>query len=248
MNILGIVGARAGSKSIPNKNIRPLLGKPLLAWIIEAAKKSSYVTRLVLSTDSPEYAEIGRRHGAETLFLRPAELANDSASDIDFLTHAVDWLEKNEQWKADIVLRLPPTTPLCTAASIDACIEKLLGDPETTSSRTITPASKHPYKLWRTDGEHLLPFIPKELTGFAEPSNMPRQSFPAAFSHVDVIAVRYDTLMKECLLTGKKIKFVRLAKTDAVDIDTEADFILAEILLRRRLGLPAELPPIIQEV
>lgn len=234
MNILGIVGARSGSKSIPNKNIRPLLGRPLMAWIIETAKKSEFITRLILSTDSAEYAEIGKKYGAETPFLRPTELANDSASDIDFLTHATGWLEKHEQWKADIILRLPPTTPLCTPASIDACIKLLLDNPEATSSRTITSAPKHPYKLWKTDGNTLVPFIPKELTGFDEPSNMPRQSLPPAFAHVDVIAVRHDTLMNDRLLTGKKVLFHKLAKVDAIDIDTETDFLLAEILLKKR--------------
>lgn len=235
-NVLGVVGARSGSKSIPHKNIRPLSGKPLMAWIIEAAKQSPYVTRLVLSTDSPEYAEIGRRFGAETPFLRPAKLADDAASDIDYLTHAVSWLEEHENWKPDIILRLPPTTPFCKTESINTCVELLLSDPEATSARTIVPASKHPYKLWRTEGERLVSFVPKELTGFAEPSNMARQLFPPAFSHVDVIAVRYDTLMRERLLTGNKARFHRIEKIDAVDIDTEADFLLAEILLKRRLA------------
>ena len=236
MNVLGIVGARSGSKSIPNKNIKPLLGKPLMAWIIEAAKKSRSITRLILSTDSSQYAEVGKQYGAEVPFLRPAEFASDSASDIDFLTHAVGWLEEHEQWKADIVLRLPPTTPLCTPESIDACVELLLNDHDATSSRTITSAPKHPYKLWKIDGETLIPFIPKEMTGFDEPSNMPRQAFPPAFAHVDVIAVRYDTLMHDRLLTGKKVRYHKLAKEDAIDIDTQTDFLLAELLLKKRPG------------
>jgi len=235
--VLGVVGARSGSKSIPHKNIKPLLGKPLMAWIIEAAKRSPLVTRLIVSTDSTQYADISRKHGAESLFLRPAHLADDKASDIDYLTHAVEWLEKNENWKPDIILRLPPTTPLCTTESINACIQLLLDDPTATSARTIVTASKHPYKLWRTEGDVLVPFIPKEMTGHSEPSNMPRQSLPPAFSHVDVIAVRYDTLMKDRLLTGPRVRYHKLNKLDAVDIDTEIDFLVAEQLLKRRLGL-----------
>ncbi|MBI2055929.1 MAG: acylneuraminate cytidylyltransferase family protein [Candidatus Sungbacteria bacterium] len=235
-NILGIVGARSGSKSIPHKNIRPLLGKPLLAWIIEAAKQSPYITRIILSTDSQEYAEIGRQYGAETPFLRPAKLANDTASDIDFLTHAVSWLEQNENWKPDIVLRLPPTSPLCTTESINTCIEHLLHDPEATSSRTITTASKHPYKLWKIENEVLLPFIPKEMSGLAEPSATARQFYNIqAYAHVDVIAVRRDTLMRDKLLTGPRVRFHKIEKNDAVDIDTEHDFLLAEALLKKRL-------------
>lgn len=231
------MGARSGSKSIPHKNIRPLLGKPLMAWVIEAAASSDRISRLILSTDSPQYAEIGRGYGAETPFLRPAELAGDETSDIDYLTHAVAWLEENEHWKADIILRLPATTPLCTAESINACIDLLVNDPLATSSRTIAPAPKHPYKLWTIKDNQLVSFIPKELTGFSEPSNMPRQAFPPAYAHIDVIAVRYDTLMKDRLLTGSKVLFHKLDKKDAVDIDNEHDFLLAEILLKKRLGL-----------
>ncbi len=84
LKVLGIVGARSGSKSIPHKNIRPLCGKPLLAWITEAAKNSKYINRLIISTDSPEYATIAQQYGAEALFLRPAELAKDSVPDFDF--------------------------------------------------------------------------------------------------------------------------------------------------------------------
>lgn len=234
-HILGIVGARSGSKSIPHKNIKPLCGKPLMGWIIEAAKRSSSITRLILTTDSPEYAEIGRSFGAQTPFLRPAEFASDTASDIDFLTHAVKWLEENENWKADIILRLPPTAPLCKTETIDACIALLLNDPSATSARAITTAPKHPYKLWKIEGDELLPFIPKEITGFPEPSNMARQFYkPAAYAHVDVIAVRYDTLMRQGLLTGTRTRYHMLNKKDAIDIDTENDFLLAEIMLNKR--------------
>ncbi len=234
LNILGIVGARAGSKSIPNKNIKPILGKPLMAWIIEAAKNSKYINKLILSTDSEKYARLGREYGAETPFIRPAKFADDKASDVDFLTHAVDWLEKNAGYKADIILRLPPTTPLCKTSHINGVIEILLNDPSATSARTITPAPKHPYKLWKTEGDVLVPFIPKEITGFAEPSNMPRQALVPAFAHVDAIAVRYDTLMRERLLTGSRVRYFKIDKADSIDIDTENDFLLAEILLKNR--------------
>ena len=238
MNILGIIGARSGSKSIPHKNIRPLLGKPLMAWMIEAAKKSQYITRLILTTDSPEYAAVGRTYGAQTPFLRPAELASDTASDIDFLTHGVQWLEENENWKADIILRLPPTAPLCKTETIDACIKLLLDDPTATSARAIATAPKHPYKLWKIAGDELQPFVPKEITGLAEPSAMARQFYNvAAYARMDVIAVRYHTLMKEGLLTGARSRYHMLDKKEAIDIDTENDFILAELMLKKRLEI-----------
>lgn len=234
LKVLAVVGARSGSKSIPDKNIKPLLGKPLMAWIIESAKASKYVTRIVLSTDSPQYAEVGRQYGAETPFLRPKELSTDSVPDFDYLYHAAVWLRDNENWQADIILRLPPTTPLCTPESIDACVELLINNPEADSSRTITPASKHPYKLWRINGKYLEPFLSEEFTGLKDAHNMPRQSFPQAFSHVDVIALRWNTLVNKKAMAGEKILYHEIPKTDAVDIDTEIDFMVAEELLKKR--------------
>lgn len=234
LKVLGVVGARSGSKSIPDKNIKPLLGKPLMAWVIEAAKRSKYLARLILSTDSEKYAEIGRKLGVEVPFIRPKKYANDKADDISYLTHAVKWLEINEGFKPDIIVRLVPTTPLVKAKSIDACIKLLIDDPKATSARTIKPASKHPYKLWKIKGDELVPYIPKKLTGFDEPSNVARQLLPAAYAHVDVIAVRYKTLINDRLLTGKRVRY-HLLDTETVDIDTEEDFFLAEILLKKRI-------------
>ena len=234
--VLGVVGARSGSRSIPHKNIKPLFGKPLMAWIIEAAKNSKYVTRLILSTDSQEYADIGKKYGAEVPFLRPAELSADSVPDFDYLYHAAAWMRDNAGFRADIILRLPPTTPLCRPESIDACVELLINNSEADSSRTITPASKHPYKLWRTEGKYLKPFLSEEFTGLKDAHNMPRQSFPAAFSHVDVIALRWDTLVNKKSMAGEKILYHQIPKSDAIDIDTENDFVLAEILLKKRIG------------
>lgn len=232
--VLGVVGARSGSKSIPNKNIRPLLGKPLIAWIIEAAKKSKYIDRLIVSTDSEKYAEIAIKYGAEVPFLRPKKYASDNADDIAYLSHAVSWLEKNEGYKPDIILRLPPTSPLCTTKTINAVTELLIKDSKATSARSIKAAPKHPYKLWRIENDELKPFVPKEITGFSEPSNVARQLLPPAYCHVDVIAVRYETLMKEKRLTGNRTRFYLLKNEDSVDIDSETDFKLAEILLNKR--------------
>lgn len=105
----------------------------------------------------------------------------------------------------------------------------------TDSSRTITPASKHPYKLWRTNGKYLEPFLSEEFTGFRDAHNMPRQSFPQAFSHVDVIALRWNTLVNKKAMAGDKILYHQIPKIDAVDIDTEIDFLVAETLLKKRL-------------
>jgi CMP-N-acetylneuraminic acid synthetase len=235
--VLGVIGARSGSKSIPHKNIRDLAGKPLFAWIADAAKQSKYVSRIVMSTNSPEYAKLANEYGVETPFLRPAELSTDKVPDWDYLYHAALWLKDNERWQADIILRLPPTTPLCLTEHIDGSVELLLNDPQADSSRTVVTAAKHPYKLWRANGDYLAPFLSEEFTGFKDAHNMPRQSFPQAYSHVDVIALRWETLVDKKAMAGEKVRFYPIQKENSIDIDTETDFLLAELLLKKRLGL-----------
>ncbi|PIR69972.1 MAG: acylneuraminate cytidylyltransferase [Candidatus Niyogibacteria bacterium CG10_big_fil_rev_8_21_14_0_10_46_36] len=234
LRVLGVVGARSGSKGIPDKNIKPLAGKPLMAWIIEAAKKSIHAPRVVLSTDSQAYADIGKQYGTEVPFLRPKELAGDNIPDFDFLYHAATWLKEHEGWQADIILRLPPTTPLCTPEHIDACIKLLLDDPRADSSRTVTKANKHPYKLWRLNGNYIEPFFLEEYTGLKDAHNLPRQSFPEAYAHVDVIALRWKTLVENKEMAGKYVRYHLIPKEEAIDIDTEIDFLTAEELLKRK--------------
>ena len=240
--VLGVIGARSGSKSIPDKNIKPLLGKPLMAWLIEAAKASKYISKLIISTDSQVYADVAELYGAEAPFLRPADISHDKAVDIEYLTHATKWVEQQEGQRPDIILRLPATSPLCKPEFIDRCVELLIENPEATSSRTVTDASKHPYKLWRLDetGTYLEPFCPKSMTGYDEPFGMPRQLFPPCLSHTDCIAVRYDTLINQKSMSGAHIAFHKIEKTDAIDIDTITDFYMAELLLKKRLELPAK--------
>ncbi len=234
MKVLGVIGARAGSKGIPNKNIKPLLGKPLFVWIAEAAKKSKYVTRLVMSTDSEEYAQLARESGIEVPFIRPQELATDSVPDFDYLYHTAVWLKEHENWQADIILRLPPTTPLCRPENIDAVVELLVNDPKADSSRVVTSVSKHPYKLWRENGDYIEPFLDEKYTGLKDAHNMPRQAFPKAYQHVDAIALRWKTLVDQKSMAGEKVRFHVIPKADAIDIDTELDFFVAEEMLRRR--------------
>jgi N-acylneuraminate cytidylyltransferase len=234
MNVLGVIGARKGSKAIADKNIRLLLGKPMFVWIAEAAKASSNVSRLIMSTDSEEYAALARANGVEVPFLRPIQLAGDSVPDFDYLYHAALWLKEQENWKADIILRLPPTTPLCLPSHIDACVKALEGDSSASSARTIVRASKHPFKLWRKEGAYVVPFLSEDQTGFKDAHNLPRQQFTEAYQHVDVIALRWNTLVEQKAMAGQKVAFVEIEKHNAIDIDSETDFLLAELLLRQR--------------
>ncbi|MDZ4113241.1 MAG: acylneuraminate cytidylyltransferase family protein [Brevundimonas sp.] len=122
--VLAIVPARRGSKGLPLKNIRPLAGRPLLAWPIAAARASRHVDRVIISTDDQEFADIAVAHGADAPFLRPAELASDTAPSIGFILHAVDTLaEAGEVY--DYVVVLEPTSPLTEGSDVDAALERL---------------------------------------------------------------------------------------------------------------------------
>lgn len=127
--IISIIPARGGSKGVPRKNIKQLLGKPLIAWTIEVAKSSKYIDRVVVSTDDEEIAEKSKKYGAEVPFLRPNELATDDAKTIDVILHALNWLKTREDYY-DFLVLLEPTSPLRDVEDIDKCIEMLIGTPK----------------------------------------------------------------------------------------------------------------------
>ncbi len=236
-DILAIIPARGGSKGVPGKNVKPLLGKPLIAWIIAAAKESKHVTRSIVSTDDEEIAAVARSYGAEVPFIRPTEIAQDLSTDMEFLLHALDWLRAKENYEPEIVLRLPPTSPLCTATHIDKGIETLLNTAEADAVRPIVEVSKHPYKMWKIsqDGRWLEPFLPQEVTGLPEIFDMSRQLFPKVYIHsgaMDVMRLRTIRDLKS--KAGKKLAFFVMQAEDSVNIDDEIDFELAEIFMKRR--------------
>ena len=111
-NIIAIIPARSGSKSVKDKNIALLSGYPLIAYSIVAAKKSELIDRIIISTDSEEYQKIALQYGAEVPFLRPTEYSTDTSTDRDFLIHAMNWLEENERQAPEYWVHLRPTTPL----------------------------------------------------------------------------------------------------------------------------------------
>jgi CMP-N,N'-diacetyllegionaminic acid synthase len=235
--IIAIIPARSGSKGLPGKNIKLLAGQPLLSWVIQAAKSSGLIDRVICSTDSEEYATIARHYGAETPFLRPAEFATDSATDIMVLTHAVNWLKENENYVPDIILRIQPTNPTFTTKYIDEGISLLLNDQDADSVRAITPCHKHPYKMWKfeSDRKYITPFLNYEFTGLKEGFNMGRQALPEVFLQVGVMEVlRYNTLINKKSMAGEKVIALNIQDEKyTIDIDTEVDFILAEIILKQ---------------
>lgn len=221
--ILAIIPARSGSKSVVDKNIRMLGGKPMLCHSIDHAKASQYITRVIVSTDSEKYADIARKYGAEVPFLRPAEYATDISLDIDVFEHALGWLKEKEGYEPDLVVQLRPTYPIRKIADIDAMIERMLQDDTIDSIRCVAPAMEIPYKMWHMDEKNQLTPLMKDIP---ECYNMPRQQLPKAYyQNACIDVIRTHVITEQHSMSGKKIAGYLMDEN--FDIDTEAEFAAA---------------------
>lgn len=229
-SIIAVVQARGGSKAIPRKNLRPLGGHPLVAHSIASGRAARCVTRVILSTDDPEIAAIGRRYGAEVPFLRPATLATDDATDFPLFVHVIDWLSRNEQFTPDAIVQLRPTSPFMPPGLIDDAVRRLLADPAADSVRSVVVPKQTPYKMWRPAGAYLEPLLESDVR---EPYNAPRQALPKVYSqtgHVDVFWTR--TVTEQGSLTGRRVLPIEVDVRYCVDIDTPHDWDQAEAVFR----------------
>jgi len=223
MKIMAIIPARSGSKSIPHKNIRPLMGKPLMAHSIIHALRSSYINRVIVSTDNEEYAKIAREYNAEVPFLRPAAISDDKSNDLEFFIHALEWLEEHEKYIPDICVQLRPTHPVRNINDIDRMIEMLLDNPEADSVRSlIENKGITPYKMWTLEeGNHAKPLL--SLQGVREPYNSPRQSLPRTyFQNASVDVIRTKCIRDRGSLSGEVV--LGYIMDEQYDIDYEEDF------------------------
>lgn len=230
--VLAIIPARGGSKGIPRKNIRNFAGHPLIAYSIAAAWQSQRVTRVIVSTDDAEIAEVARAYGAEVPFLRPAELAQDSTLDLPVFQHALAWLTANEAYAPDVVVQLRPTSPIRPVGLVDEAVHILLEHPEADSVRGVVPAGQNPYKMWRIDLQTGQMKNLLDVPGVPEPYNAPRQLLPPVYwqtGHIDVI--RPVTILEKNSMSGEVILPVMIDPRYTVDIDSLADWARAEWLV-----------------
>jgi N-acylneuraminate cytidylyltransferase len=236
--ILALIPARGGSKGIPRKNIRNFAGYPLIAWSIAAAKQSKLITRVIVSTDDEEIAAVARECGAETPFLRPAELAQDQTTDLPVFEHALQWLEEQESYRPEIVVQLRPTSPIRPAGMLDHAIYILLEHGDADCVRGVVPAGQNPFKMWRFDGgdKPMKPLL--TVDGFAEPYNAPRQILPSVYwqtGHID--AIRVSTIEQKKSLTGDVIYPLVIDPRYTVDIDNLSDWAKYETLVNSGLEM-----------
>ncbi len=230
VEVLAIIPARGGSKSIPRKNIKPFAGHPLLAYSIAAGLQARTVTRVIVSTDDPAIAAVAREYGAEVPFLRPAHLAQDHTPDLPVFVHALTWLAEHEGYRPDLVVQLRPTSPIRPRDLVDRAVELLQAHPEADSVRGVVPAGQNPHKMWRVgpDGR-LIPLL--TVPGIPEPYNAPRQQLPPVYwqtGHIDVIYPR--TMLEKHSMTGEVILPVFIDPRYTVDLDTPRDWERAEYL------------------
>lgn len=228
--VLAIIPARGGSKSIPRKNIRMLGGHPLVTYSIAAGLMAQTVTRLIVSTDDLEIAGICREYGADVPFVRPAELALDATPDLPVFQHAMNWLKEHENYRPDIVVHVRPTSPLRPPTLIDEAVQMLRDCPSADSVRGVGLPEQTPYKMWQPGEDGFLK--PLLTDGKGESYNLPRQALPIVYwhtGHIDVI--RYQTLMEKHSMSGDRILPILVAPLYCTDIDTEDDWAYTEWLL-----------------
>ena len=228
-NILGLIPARGGSKGLPRKNIKPLLGKPLIAWTIEQALASKYLDRVVVSTDDKEIADISKKYGAEVPFMRPKELAEDNAKGIDVVLHAIDWLKENDKRKQyDLIMLLQSTSPLRTTEDIDKAIELLFLLKEAKAIVSVCEVDHH--SLWVNtlpDDRCMKDFIKPKIM------NKNRQELPKFYRLNGAIYIAYcNYLQKRKSFFGKETFAYIMPREKSIDIDDKIDFKLVEILIK----------------
>jgi CMP-N,N'-diacetyllegionaminic acid synthase len=228
-NIVALIPARSGSKGVLNKNIRPIDGVPLIAYSIAAALKSTLIDRVIVSTDSEEYAELARSYGADVPFIRPANISGDLATDIEFFRHATSWLQDNEDFTPEYLVHLRPTTPFREPKVLDKAIKEFICS-DYSALRSCHKMSESSYKTFEVENN-----IFKRICNGGnniEGSNTARQAFPETYDangYIDII--RSKMIDKYNLIHGDRVK--AFITDTAYEIDEIDDIDFLEYLITK---------------
>ncbi|WP_054637515.1 cytidylyltransferase domain-containing protein [Thalassobacillus sp. C254] len=228
--VIALIPARGGSKGIPYKNIKLFNGKPLLAWAIIAAKQVKEIQRVMVSTDDRKIAEVARHYGAEVLE-RPNHLAEDDSLPLDVVKNVITTLRTQGE-HARFMVYLEPTSPLRKPVDIKRCLNLLLDEGAPFHSvSTFTEAELNPHRAWKIKNTTPTVFLPE-----ANPW-LPRQKQPKAYQlNGAIYSFHMDHLLKNSsTLLPLPTAAVLMPKERSVDIDDEVDFLLAELLMKRRM-------------
>jgi CMP-N,N'-diacetyllegionaminic acid synthase len=240
--VVGLIPARAGSKRVADKNIRPLAGHPVIAYTIAAALQSEIFAAVIVSTDSPQYAEIARHYGAEVPFLRPAEFAGDLSPDIEWVEYTLERLGK-EGRSYDCFSILRPTSPFRLPETIRRAWREFLAEEGVDSLRAVEKCRQHPGKMWVVRGKRMLPLLP--LGPAEQPWHSSQyQSLPEVYvQNASLEIARSQVVFNGRTIAGTVLMPFLTQGYEGFDVNNPYDWDLAEHLVREGL---ARLPVVSQ--
>jgi len=228
--ILCVIPARGGSKSVPKKNIALIAGKSLLAYTVEEAEKVSAISDLIVSTDDEEIASVAVSLGVQVPFLRPSELATDHAQAAPVLMHALLEMETLKAKRYDAIMMLQPTTPLRLASHIQTAIDMLASSDCDSVVSVVSVGGNHPFRMKRLISDQLVNFIDQ---GFED--MRPRQTLPPVYIRNGAVYLsRRHVVVDQQQVVGAVCLGFEMRAEDSVNIDDRLDFKLAELLLLER--------------
>ena len=238
-DIVALIPARAGSKRVPDKNIRRLAGHPLIAYSIAAALQSKIFKAVIVSTDSDRYADIARHYGAEVPFLRPAEIAGDTSPDIDWVAYTLDRLRKDGQ-EFDCFSILRPTSPFRLPETIQRAWDEFLAQEGVDSLRAVEKCQQHPGKMWIVRGNRMMPLLsmgPAEQPWHS--SQYP--SLPEVYvQNASLEIAKTRVVFKEKTIAGNVLMPFFTKDYEGFDVNSDYDWNLAEHLVKiAQAKLPA---------
>lgn len=231
MRILAVIPARGGSKGVPRKNIRPIAGKPLIAYTIGVAiAASDLIYRTVVSTEDEEIAEVARKFGADVPFMRPPELAEDKSSTLSVLIHATEFAERDAGERFDWILLLQPTALFREVDDVRKAI-RIASETDADSVISVVQVyAEHPILMKRIEDRYLVPFCMEEKEGTRRQDYYP----PAYMRNGAIYLTRRSTLIDDRSIWGKRIAPYVMPPDRSVNIDSELDVLVAEAILGKR--------------
>ena len=240
---IALIPARSGSKRVPHKNIAPLMGHPLIAYTIAAAKQSGVFGRVIVSTDSEEYAAVARHYGAETPFMRPPEYSGDKSPDIDWIQHALKWFaDKGEAYDAFALLR--PTSPCRLPSTIQRAWDQFTRQDGVDSLRAVEPCAQHPGKMWVVRGERMHPLMPMQPEEITPYHSTQYPGLPRVYAQNASLEIAWSRVALEGgTIAGEVLTPFLTDGSEGLDVNSPRDWRLLEMMVEDG---DAELPKIEQ--
>lgn len=227
-SILGVIPARGGSKGLPGKNVRPLCGKPLIAWSVEAGLASQYIDEVMVTTDSDDIAGIARSLGASVPFIRPSGLASDRSTSFDVVKHTIDFYETELGKSFDYIALLEPTSPLREKGDIDGMLEKMIATEDRYDAIvSLGEVREHPSIMKKLSGNNIEPFY-KDVAMTARRQDNEAAYFPYGVAYI----VKTNTLLEEESFYPRRTTYGMIKRYQCYEIDDIYDFLAIEGIMK----------------